>query len=91
MAHRRFYAEANDQSSAEKTIILTTIAAILAIIFDGKKKKPKKRKNFIQRTAKNYKLANDGLTSYSARRKRDQVKQEQGIRIEKAQPIDITL
>ena len=39
MAHRRFYAEANDQSSAEKTIILTTIAAILAIIFDGKKKK----------------------------------------------------
>lgn len=91
MAHRQFYAEAGSEQQAQKFVILTTVAAILAIVFDGKKKKPSKRKNFIQRTAKNYKFANSSLTAYSAHRKKKQIESEQGIKIHKAEPIDITL
>ena len=91
MAHRGFYAEFSSDKSAEKAIILTTISAILAILFDGKRKKPSKRKNFIQRTTKNYKLANDGVTAYSVHRKNKQIVKEEGIRLEKSEPIDITL
>lgn len=91
MANRRLYAQVGSQKTAEKTIILATISAIIAILFDGKKKKPSKRKSFIQRTKKNYKIANDGLTAYSAHRKKKQVAEEQGIYIHRSEPIDITL
>jgi hypothetical protein len=91
MAYRKFYAEFSSDKTAEKTIILATLSAIIAIFLDGKKKKPSKRKNFIQRTAKNYKLANNGLTAYSVHIKKKQIVKEQGIRLEKSEPIDITL
>ena len=91
MSNRKLYTEFSSQKTAEKTVILATVSAILAIFFDGRKKKPKKRKNFIQRTAKNYKLANDTVTAFSVHKKKKMIEQEQGISIEKAEPIDITL
>ena len=87
----KFVTESSAKNGAEKTIILMTVSAILAIFFDGKKKKPGKRKNFVQRTAKNYKLAGDSLNAYSAHRKKKQIEKELGVRLEKSEPIDITL
>lgn len=86
----KLYTESSAKSGAEKTIILITLSAILAIFFDGKRKKPSKRKNFVQRTAKNYKLAGDGLNAYSAHRKKKQIEKEYGVKLEKSEPIDIT-
>lgn len=93
MSNKVFYAELNADKDikAEKTIILVAISAILAIFFDGKRKKPAKRKNFIQRTKRNYKLAGDGLTAYSFHKKKKQVEQELGIKLERSEPIDISL
>ena len=87
----KLYTESSAASSAEKTIILVTLSAILAIFFDGKKKKPAKRKNFVQRTAKNYKIAGDSLNAYSAHRKKKQAEKEYGVKLERSAPIDITL
>lgn len=93
MAFKLYTETSGDKNSAyEKTIILACISAIIAIFLDGKNKKPKKRKNFIARTAKNYSVANSAVNSYSAYRKKKQAAQEyEGIRLEKAQPIDIEL
>lgn len=54
-------------TNAEKTIIVTALSAILAIVFDQKKKKPEKRKNFIQRTQKHYKLVDKFITKTIAK------------------------
>ena len=91
MANRVFYAEKSGKDNAEMTIIMLAISAILAIFFDGKKKKPAKRKNFIQRTKRNYKLAGDSVTAYSTHRKKKQLEKELGLQLEKSEPIDITL
>ena len=93
MSKRVFYTELNADKDlkSEKTIILLAVSAILAIFFDGKRKKPEKRKNFIQRANRNYKLANDSVTAYSAHRKKKQIEKELGLKIEKSQPIDIEI
>ena len=91
MANRVFYTEKSGKDNAEMTIIMLAISAIIAIFFDGKNKKPAKRKNFIQRTKRNYKLAGDSVTAYSTHRKKKQLEKELGLQLEKSEPIDITL
>lgn len=95
----RFYTETSESKNNgnEKKIILMTISMILAIFFDGKRKKPKKRKNFIERTTKNYKSADSLVDSFSAYRKKKKFEKTgikpkyNGTEIEKADIIDIGL
>ncbi len=92
MAVKIYTETSGSNTAAQKTIILACVSAIIAIFLDGKNKKPKKRRNFVQRVSKNYRFANSAVNSYSSYRKKKQVSDEiNGIKIEKAEPIDIEL
>ncbi len=85
-------------SSAEKMILAGAASVALAILFDGKKKKPKKRKNFVQRVSKNYKLIDNALTKTVAKnvaiKEKERLEAAQfrtklrDLRIEGSEPID---
>lgn len=85
-------------SSAEKIILAGAASVALAILFDGKKKKPQKRKSFVQRVSRNYKMIDNALTKTVAKnvaaKEKEKLLDEQfktklrHLEIEGSEPID---
>lgn len=80
----------------EKVIAAVSVSTALAILFSGKNKKSSKRKNFVQRIERNYKIVDNILSMTIAKEVQKEKTNEEkfktklkDLKIENAEIIDL--